>query len=166
LHLEGRLFLLRYQTSAANTSTPAPGYNVRGKSGRLPMRRKLTILVLCLILAASGAAVWLLWPQPSDITKENIARIKKDMTRDEVELILGGPARDESAGRLIAYTDVVRKGDSRRWLSFGDGPDCWTGPRWAIKIEFEDGLVSEWATGSVTLEGETWNLRIRRWLRI
>ena len=53
-----------------------------------------------LALGALGLALWLLWPRESAITEENIASIQIGMTRAQVEAILGGPARDESDGRI------------------------------------------------------------------
>jgi hypothetical protein len=41
--------------------------------------------------------VWLVWPR-SGITRENAARIQNGMTLEEVEVILGGPARDDATG--------------------------------------------------------------------
>jgi hypothetical protein len=60
-----------------------------------------------LILAAAGAAVvlavgvWRLWPRTA-ITRENAVKIRDGMTLEEVEALLGGSARDESTGPLLA----------------------------------------------------------------
>jgi len=49
----------------------------------------------------AGRGCVVLWP-PTAITPENAAKIEKGMTLTDVETILGGPARDESAGAVIA----------------------------------------------------------------
>lgn len=60
-------------------------------------RRRILVFALLASLLAMGQAVMLLWPQ-SAITRENAAKIQVGMTLSEVEMILGGSARDESTG--------------------------------------------------------------------
>jgi hypothetical protein len=58
------------------------------------------------VLAAAGAAValavgfWMLWPPThiTAITWANAAKVQPGMTLDEVEAILGGPARFDATG--------------------------------------------------------------------
>jgi hypothetical protein len=64
-----------------------------------PRRRLFIALGLLACVLLTGVA-WLLWPRGSGITRANAARIAKGMTLDEVEALLGGPARDESTGPL------------------------------------------------------------------
>jgi hypothetical protein len=52
-------------------------------------------------LAALACALWL-YATRTTITEANAECIRPGMTRAEVEAILGGPARDESTGRLAA----------------------------------------------------------------
>jgi hypothetical protein len=63
-------------------------------------RRRLLLFGLLTGLLALGAGSWLLWPRTA-ITRENAAKIQLDMTLEEVESILGGPARDETTGPVI-----------------------------------------------------------------
>jgi hypothetical protein len=60
--------------------------------------------MLCLSLAAVvvGLAVglWLLSPRTA-ITRDNATRIREGMTLASVEVVLGGPARDESTGPVV-----------------------------------------------------------------
>jgi hypothetical protein len=71
--------------------------------------RRLVLLTLPAGPAVALVAAWLLWPRTA-ITRENAARIQLGMTLAEVEEILGGPARDESGGKLVG--DVDGKGDA------------------------------------------------------
>jgi hypothetical protein len=55
------------------------------------MRRR-TLLVALVGLAVVGAAgVVVLWPRTERVTRENFDRIRKGMTRQEVEALLGPP---------------------------------------------------------------------------
>jgi hypothetical protein len=53
--------------------------------------RRLLGLRMVLILALAGAAAVALWPRSSRVTRENFERIRKGMSRGEVEAILGTP---------------------------------------------------------------------------
>jgi hypothetical protein len=76
----------------------------------MPSRRlRLLVLVVVGAVAAVAIGVWLLWPRTA-LTRENAAKIQVGMTLTEVEAILGGPARDESGGKLVG--DVDGEGDA------------------------------------------------------
>jgi hypothetical protein len=61
-----------------------------------------------------GVAAFCLWLYSTctAITEDSAVRIRAGMTLAEVETILGGPARDESTGPLVA--DLTFVGDDRR----------------------------------------------------
>jgi hypothetical protein len=66
-----------------------------------PRSRRLLLLWIPAATAAGLAAVWLLWPRTA-ITRENAEKVQLGMTLAEVEAILGGPARDQAGGSLVA----------------------------------------------------------------
>lgn len=59
------------------------------------MTRRLLLYAVPATLALIGCGGWLIWPRTA-ITKESFAQIRKGMSRAEVDVILGGPPRDES----------------------------------------------------------------------
>jgi hypothetical protein len=64
-------------------------------------RTRLQLLfALPAVLVVALVAAWLVWPSTA-ITRENAEKIKEGMTLAEVEVILGGRARDEATGRLV-----------------------------------------------------------------
>src|SRR5262245_32307562 len=64
------------------------------------MRRRSLILAAACSLVLLGVG-WLALPPGSAICRANYDRLAPGMTLSEVEQILGGPARDESTGRLL-----------------------------------------------------------------
>jgi hypothetical protein len=60
-------------------------------------RPRCLLLLTMVVIAMVASGVWMFWPR-SAITRANAARIQVGMTVEEVEAILGGPARDESTG--------------------------------------------------------------------
>lgn len=62
----------------------------------MPNPRRFLFLSLAAVMVKLTVA-WVVWPR-SAITRENVARIQRGMTRIEVEAILGGPARHDSTG--------------------------------------------------------------------
>jgi hypothetical protein len=71
---------------------------VVASGGDAVRRRKLLALVGLAVVA--GVAAFALWPQPNRITRENCARIRKGMSRAEVEAILGPPG-DYTSGPMF-----------------------------------------------------------------
>jgi hypothetical protein len=59
-------------------------------------------------IAGLAVGVWLLWPRTA-ITRENAAKLHVGMTLEEVETILGGPARDESTGSCLLDVDSLKR---------------------------------------------------------
>jgi hypothetical protein len=51
-------------------------------------------LAAIVVLTVVASPAWLAWPHTA-ITRQNAGRIRRGMTRQEVEVILGGPPREE-----------------------------------------------------------------------
>src|SRR5690349_6879996 len=66
-----------------------------------PMNRRRVFLLLLAPVIGLVIGIWMLWSRTA-ITPANAARIQPGMTLAEVAAILGGPARDESTGPLVA----------------------------------------------------------------
>ncbi len=70
-------------------------------------RRKLLLGTLLGLALLAGCALFVLWPRPSRVTRENFLRIQLGMSRAEVEAILGAPG-DYTTGpgeKLRSTTD-------------------------------------------------------------
>ncbi len=67
-------------------------------------RRRLLVFGMLIGLLVLGGGVWMLWPRTA-ITRENAAKIQVGMTLEEVEAILGGPARNEGAAATRTLVD-------------------------------------------------------------
>jgi hypothetical protein len=67
--------------------------------GGMVTRHRLLLLAVPVALVLLGVGAWLLWPHTA-ITRENAAKIHKGMTITEVEVVLGGPQRNEATGPL------------------------------------------------------------------
>lgn len=105
-----------------------------------PMSRKRLIVFLSLAtVAIVGLAA--VWPRTA-ITRENAARIKVGMTRQEVETILGGPPREEGGH----YPVFMVSGPPREeWATpaivifvFFDGD----GTVDSVQVDHDDGLLA------------------------
>jgi hypothetical protein len=55
------------------------------------MRRRKLLATLAAGMVLAGVAVFVLWPRPDRITRENFDRITKGMSRAEVHALLGPP---------------------------------------------------------------------------
>jgi hypothetical protein len=113
---------------------------------------------------ALGVGVWLVWPQPSAITRENYECIQTGMTRADVEAILGGPARDETTGRCRGQYEE----DSTILIWFPHSTSWhWIGPECAVAVvlDEEDRVVLKHLGQSVPRDASTlaW---LRRLLRL
>jgi hypothetical protein len=71
------------------------------------MNKKVWILGIGLLIGCIAAAIvcYATAEPQSPINGENAARIQVGMTLAEVEQLLGGPARDESSGKLASVCD-------------------------------------------------------------
>jgi outer membrane protein assembly factor BamE (lipoprotein component of BamABCDE complex) len=65
-------------------------------------RRQLAIGLAGIVAAGVAVFSLRLYSSRTAITEDNAVRIRPGMTLAEVEAVLGGPARDESTGPLVA----------------------------------------------------------------
>ena len=106
-------------------------------------RRSRFLLLLSVTSAAVTLTVGiaLLWPRNA-ITPENASKIHSGMTLAEVEVILGGPQRDEATGDLEqARSD--RSGDSFWLFSRGRGQphyQAWVTDSFVIHVTFDEDM--------------------------
>src|SRR5882757_4406362 len=95
-------------------------------------RRRLLFGLLAVFIALSVGG-WELWPRPpSRITRENAARIEEGMTIAQVEMLLGGAARDDSTGRVRDDWAVPFAWSGRA----PSNPSVWRSDSAEIEIEF------------------------------
>jgi hypothetical protein len=137
------------------------------------MKHKRLLLILgCLaaLLLAGYATLRLTAPQ-HQITADNIEAIKKGMTEDEVEAILGVPAGDYSSGQFGGHffeneknpdSDVVTGLE----LVKKRGGKIWAGNETSVWIHFDDsGRVTEkWCHFHAIPTSESFLDKLRRWL--
>jgi hypothetical protein len=134
-------------------------------------RRRFLFLSLAAAVVALAIGVWLLWPRTA-ITWENYERIQIGMTLAEVEVILGGPARDESTGPLVPASPDVDDSQvdlfpvSYNWrVLVRSRPMCWTSDRLMARVDFDDaGRVAGMDHLAVRRADEGILDRLRRWL--
>ncbi len=124
-------------------------------------RRSRRTLLIILPAAALALAVagWLFRPQPPEttITRANVQKVKKGMSRAEVEALLGGPPRDEA--------------DGSRWVVWlgGRHPEAdfvrWVGPEAAAGARFDgEDIVLVADTGVVVVPHRSYLDMLRRLL--
>jgi hypothetical protein len=139
-------------------------------------RRHLLVFGPLVVWLALGVSGWMLWPR-AGITRENAAKIQVGMTLEEVEAILGGPARDETTGPVVpdmrrdtaeqenaadlaeAYIHMYQKIHAK-------SGGVWQSDDVLIYVRLHDG----WITGShhihVCREHESPIEIVRRWLHL
>jgi hypothetical protein len=90
----------------------SPAYGNELSAGGFAIRRRKLIAVLAVLAVVAAVAV-ALRPEPSRITRENVARVRPGMTRAEVVAILG-PPDDYSSGpvRIVPGSPIV---DPQKW---------------------------------------------------
>ena len=103
------------------------------------MRRRKLLVVLAGLAVAVAAGVVVLWPsQPSRITQENCDRIKKGMSRAEVETILGPPG-DYRTGPLqdvLVWHPIL---DGTTWHDQCTNSSAWVGDTGWVRVQFNNG---------------------------
>ena len=136
-------------------------------------RRLLLFGLLAGVLALGP--VWLLWPQPSAITRENAAKIQVGMSLAPVETIISGPPRDDSTGPtsvdlkhfnreepLLVLTGVA---DRILELDASGRVRRWTSDRVMIHVLFDDGgRVTDTEAFPLVRTEESPLDMLRRWL--
>lgn len=106
-------------------------------------RRRLLLFALLGGLLALGIFA-VLWPR-SAINRTNAAKIHKGMTLEEVETILGGPARNEASGPVATDPTEDEPEESLVWNYSIDG-DWFFAREWrsdyvVIRVAHQDGEV-------------------------
>jgi hypothetical protein len=116
----------------------------------LPVSLAAAGFVLLLLLAFGWYAIWAL-PSPAKITPAEYARVKKGMSREEVQAAVGLPAGD--------YRDAAHKPGGRRYTEwseeageeeFGDGDTAgrltWEGNAYSIVAGIDEAGAVSWKT--------------------
>jgi hypothetical protein len=81
------------------------------------MRKRIRMAVPAGVVLLLGVGVFVVWPVPDRITRENLDRIHKGMSKAEVEAILG-PQGDYSTGKTETLGWEMEHG-------FGRSSDWW-----------------------------------------
>jgi hypothetical protein len=137
-------------------------------------RGRLLLLGLLGGLLAMGAGLWLIWPR-SAITRENAAKIQVGMTLAEVEVILGGPSRDDAGARKVEIDfdpdpiENERLADAQEERAFkdhlmGPRPVQWRSDEVVLTAQFDNGRVTACAACPVRRVAESPFEKLRRWL--
>jgi hypothetical protein len=136
-------------------------------------KRKLLVL-LGVIMVTAAVITYAVWSARSAINAENAAKIEIGMDLATVEALLGGPARDESTGRLTTTDTTQNDAEGvfvvktwRVYMSAGMSQRAqnWSSDEIIVFVEFNDiGLVERVETSCVSRVAEwPWD-RLRRWL--
>jgi hypothetical protein len=141
--------------------------------------RRLLLLGLPAIVAVALVTAWLLWPRMA-ITRENAAKVQLGLTLAEAEVILGGPARDETTGPVnldpAATSDAVEQAwvtekVVRVWEDALDRQDdtprslWWKSNNVALRVRFDpQGCVSESLAFPMRRVDESPLAMLHRWL--
>ncbi len=107
-------------------------------------KRLLVVSVLLLALLGIGLGAAALIPEGPSVTKANFDRIKKRMTRDEVETIIGPPEVD--GGKYARWALWASADKSTVRISFSESGDV-------AETSWQDSF-------------EPFSLKIRRWLHL
>ena len=125
-------------------------------------RRRFCFIALSILTLAGVVTSWLLWPR-SAICPENAAKIRDGMTLQEVDTILGGPARDEATGlRLLGERVIINCGPERRLQT----PGVWVSDSVIVKLNVDNGVVESHYWAPLRSINESPFDIIRRWLRL
>jgi hypothetical protein len=121
-------------------------------------------IVFAITSAAITSALLVLWPlcisRPSAINKQNIVKIRNGMTLQEVEEILGGPARDEISGaKYVQWLPIMPLTLNKRGAE-------WIGPNAAVFVGLDDDNRVVCRGSGIVGFYDTPIHRIRRWLRL
>jgi hypothetical protein len=141
--------------------------------------RRFLLLSIAAVVVGLAVGVWLLLPRTA-ITREKAACIDPGMTLEQVEIVMSGPARDESTGPLVfdgpgeIWSGVTDRLVIRVDLS-GDvvrnppchGAACWMSDNVVTWVLLDaDGRVKRRYAFPVRPLEEHLMSRIRRWLRL
>jgi len=134
------------------------------------------VLLLGSVAVVTALLVWVVWPTPSAINRENAKQIAEGMSLSEVEALLGGPSRndatrpisvdmprespaqktaaDDTQGRIALYTEVARQRHNVR---------VWQSDSAFVMVRFEDGKVCAQTCFPLRPAPETPLAMLRRW---
>jgi hypothetical protein len=136
--------------------------------------RRLLSFALPVVVVLALVTAWLLWPRTA-ITVENATKIHRGMTIADVELVLGGPPRDESTGALAAEEDATIE-DLDEWhfqaticvdIFRRECMRVWVSDRAIIRVDFDEtSRVVRSTALPVHRILETPLDLLRRWLRL
>jgi hypothetical protein len=137
------------------------------------MRRRLRlVLVLSICLIVAAVVALFLLTRGSRIDREHFEALRVGMTREEVQQVLGGPARNECPGQVSVW---VRHGDGLQSASLDPGalavrffPDfdaaeggeeaAWLGEAGLIAVRFgKDGRVQDRYFSDVVITESPWS---------
>jgi hypothetical protein len=134
-------------------------------------RRRLPLcLFLAAVLVGLAIGVWLVWPRPTAINRDNAAKIKEGMTLAEVETILVGPPRDDGVALLAFHRpdgSEVTMSHSELRGSLNLQPDVkhWLSDEVLVEITLDDaGRVTSVTIEPVQLARVGPLARLCRWL--
>jgi hypothetical protein len=141
------------------------------------MPSKLKLLGI-IVAVAAGVAAFAVWPNQSQINPENAAKVHEGLTLEEVEAILGGPARDDSTGPLtIAKSEDDAVGQSHLeltrdiWVTLGlmTQNSSWVHREWVsnttlVQVAFIDGRALVPRCFAVRRVREAPWVMVRRWM--
>jgi hypothetical protein len=93
------------------------------------VKKRLVLAVGVLAISVCILAVWINLSKPGGITLDSYDQIQVGMTRQQVEEILGGPPRNESALIELLHFD--------NWFESPVWPEEWLGSEIAIYVKFD-----------------------------
>src|SRR5690242_10910657 len=79
-------------------------------------RRALGCLALAMVFASSLAAGWVYLSDSRTITRQQLERVEKGMTRDQIVSIVGGPPGDYRSDYCIQMPHGIRYSFYDHWL--------------------------------------------------
>jgi hypothetical protein len=136
------------------------------------MRKRKLLVALAGMAVMIVAGLVVLWPtQPNRITQENCDRIKKGMSRAEVETILGPPGDYRTGpGQGVLAWDPILDGTTRH--NECTNRSNWAGDTGWVSVDFENGDGTVWASEFIEskriaqhpLENLLWRAK-RQWHR-
>jgi len=139
------------------------------------MTTKRKLVVLGVIMVTAAVIAYAVLSARSAINAENAAKIQVGMDLATVEALLGGPARDESTGRLTTdetQNDAEGVFAVKMWRVYmsadmSQRAQYWSSDEFIVHVDFNElGLVVHVETLRVRRVAEWPWAKLRRWLRL